>query len=300
MEPGIREVSEMSPDPRIRVFRGTLDGLEGFEGLEVDAYVTLGERYVTVLDTLLRPEDMGAVMRAIEPEIGTRQLLCVNSHADWDHTWGNGYFNGARRVPIIAHKHCWERLNSEPARLKLADYQARYPIFHNVTLVPPTLTFNERLTIQDGDLTIELLHAPGHCQDQIVAWLPALRLLLAFDAVEKPLPCLKDATGVPLMFASLERLAALNAQRVLCSHGRTTSPALVVENLVYLREIERRARLALAHHMPTEAELQHVTEFIGYPSAEILATAGPEVDWTFYDMAHKDNVEAILRWLLTA
>ncbi len=40
---GVREVPEMSPDPRVRVFRRTLSGLDEFEGMEVDAYLVLGD-----------------------------------------------------------------------------------------------------------------------------------------------------------------------------------------------------------------------------------------------------------------
>lgn len=291
----IQEVPEMSPDPRIRVFRRILHGLEGFEGMEVDVYVVLGERYVVLLDTLLSPDDMAAIMHTIEPDIGNKQILCVNSHADWDHVWGNNYFTGARSVPILAHEHCQQRLNSAEARQRLADYQTRTPVFRGVQVVAPTLTFNEQLTIHAGDLTIELLHAPGHCLDQIVAWLPELRLLLAFDAVEMPLPCLRNAAGVPLMFATLQRLVALNASRVLCSHGKTTSPALVSENLAYMREIERRVHALLAQRTPTEAELEHAAELIGYPFDEVIAHLTEEVDRAFYAWAHEINVRSILQ-----
>ncbi len=295
---GVREVPEMSPDPRVRVFRRTLSGLDEFEGMEVDAYLVLGDQYAIILDTLLCPEDMAQVMAACEPEIGQRQLLCVNSHADWDHTWGNGYFSGAQSVPILAHEHCRQRLNSPEAAQQLDEYQARYPIFQNVTLVPPTLTFDERLTIHDERLTIELLHAPGHCQDQIVAWLPAISLLLAFDAVEKPLPCIEDADCAPLMFATLKRLAALNARHVLCSHGQATSPALLQENLDYLSEIERRSRALLARQKPVEAELERSAELIEYPFNEVIAPLNEEVDRTYYSRAHEQNVRAILYWLM--
>lgn len=294
----LKEISLDGCDERVRVFRRTLDGLDDFEGMEVDAYVVLGERYTVILDTLLCPADMAVVMGTIEPEIGNRRLLCVNSHADWDHTWGNGYFSGERSVPILAHEHCLQRMNSEKARQELAEYQARYPIFQDVKLVPPTLTFSEKLAINDGSLTIELLHAPGHCRDQIVAWLPAISLLLAFDAVEKPLPCIEDAACAPLMFSTLERLARLNARQVLCSHGKTTSPALIQENLAYLREIERRCRLLLAKHTPAETEIEQAAELIGYPFDEVIANTGAEVDRKYYGWAHEQNARAILRWLM--
>ena len=160
---------------------------------------------------------------------------------------------------------------STKARQELEDYQTRYPVFRDVVLEPPTLTFHERFSIHDPEWTIELLHAPGHCRDQIVAWLPEIRLLLAFDAVEKPLPCIEDAACVPLMFSTLEFLAALDAQKVLCSHGNTSSPALIQENLAYLREIERRASLLLEQRTPLEAELEQAAELIGYSFEEVIA-----------------------------
>jgi glyoxylase-like metal-dependent hydrolase (beta-lactamase superfamily II) len=295
---GISEAPEMSPDARVRVFRRTIGDLEDFEGLQVDAYLILGERYAFLLDTLLCPEDVAQVISLCAPEIDKRQLLCINSHADWDHTWGNGYFSGERSVPILAHDHCRQRMLAKEANQHLRDYQARYPVFRNVTLVPPSLTFSERLTIVDGDLTIELQHAPGHCPDQIVAWLPDISLLLAFDAVEKPLPAIHDTTCAPLMFSTLERLAALNAQHLLCSHGRTTSPALIQENLAYLREIERRCRLLLANRTPSAAELDHTAEIIGYPFTEVVAGLDEEIDDTYYSWAHEQNAQAILRWLM--
>lgn len=297
---GVREIPEMSPDPRVRVFRRALSGLDEFEGMEVDAYLVLGERYAVMLDTLLCPDDMTQVMAACAEQIGQRQLLCVNSHADWDHTWGNGYFSGERAVPILAHEHCQKRLNSQEAFQQLAEYQSRYPVFQGVKLITPTLTFSERLTIHDEDLSIELLHAPGHCRDQIVAWLPEIRLLLAFDAVESPLPCIEDAECAPLMVATLKRLVELNAQHVLCSHGKTTSPALIQENLDYLSEIERRSRALLAQQRPAEADFEKSAELIGYPFDEAIAPFNEEIDRTYYSWAHEQNARAILTWLATA
>jgi glyoxylase-like metal-dependent hydrolase (beta-lactamase superfamily II) len=294
----MREVSGISPDPRVRVFRRTLHGLDEFEGLEVDAYVVLGKSHAVILDTLLCPADMAYVMATIEPELENRQLLCVNSHADWDHTWGNGYFNSTRYIPILAHEHCRQRLISPEAQLKLDGYKKKTAAFNEVTLVPPSLTFSERFTIADDSLPIELLHAPGHCRDQIVAWLPAIHLLLAFDAVEKPLPCIEDSSCVPLMFSTLTRLAALNAQHVLCSHGNTTSPTLIHENLAYLREIEQHARRLLEHHIPTTIELEQAAALINYPFDEVITSITDEVDRTYYSWAHEHNTQAILQSLI--
>ena len=54
---GVFFVPAMSTDKRVRVFRRTLDTMEDFSSMEVDAYVIITERYMVVLDTMLCPED---------------------------------------------------------------------------------------------------------------------------------------------------------------------------------------------------------------------------------------------------
>ncbi len=287
-----------SGDERVRVFRRVFDIQGAFEGLEVDAYVVVTGHYVLVLDTMLFPEDAAAMMQQVGDAGAGRILLCVNSHADWDHTWGNAYYTGAHTAPIIAHDYCRVRMQSEEARQELAEFRRLEPLFQSVQLVPPTITFSRSLTIHGGDLTIELLAAPGHHLDQIVAWIPELRLLLAFDAVEHPLPSIDGPEGVPLMFDTLERLIALEPMRVLCSHGKTTDPLLVHQNLAYLREIERRSRAYLREHRPTEQEMAHSSHLIAYPFDEAIAGTEGMIDRTYYSQAHEENIAAVLGWLM--
>ncbi|HEV2655829.1 MAG TPA: MBL fold metallo-hydrolase, partial [Ktedonobacteraceae bacterium] len=178
----------LSGDERVRVFRRAFTEMEEYSGMTVDAYAVISERYVVICDTLLSPTDMQAVMEWVSDALlAGRQLLIVNSHADWDHCWGNSYF--MESAPIIAHQLCQVRMRSEEARRELTDFQDHYyALFDDVELTPPTLTFTDSLTISGGDLTLELFSAPGHSVDSIAVWIPELRLLLAFDAVEFPLP----------------------------------------------------------------------------------------------------------------
>ena len=185
----------------------------------------------------------------------------------------------------------------EEARKGLEEYQQLYPIFRSVELVLPTITFQHRLTIHGGDLSIELIPAPGHHLDHVAAWIPQLRLLLAFDAAEMPFPIIEDAAAVPLMFSTLESFVTLQPERVLCSHGKTTSPELVKENLAYFREVERRCRAFIQAHQPTDAEMEHTAEIIGYPLDEVIAGKGGEIDRKFYGWAHDNNVRCIMEWL---
>lgn len=291
-------VLDMSPDPRVRVFRRVFDAPGEFEGMEVDVYVVITDRYLVILDTLLCPQDMATLMQMVQAEQAGRQLLVVNSHADWDHAWGNNYFTGEKVAPIISHAHGVTRLRSDASRTELANFQQRYPLFQQVVLTPATLTFTQQFTIHGGDLTLHLLAAPGHHSDHIAAWLPDLRLLLAFDAVESPLPIIEQAQATPAMFATLLHFLSLDPQYVLCSHGKTTGIETVKRNLTYLQEIERRSRILLTTHPPTAVELEQAATLIQYPFDEVIADITGPFDHTFYSWAHDSNVRCVMQWLM--
>ncbi len=53
----------------------------------------------------------------------------------------------------------------------------------------PTLTFSgENMTIYGEDLSLHLLHTPGHTPDHLAVWIPEIGTCLAVDAVEHPIP----------------------------------------------------------------------------------------------------------------
>jgi glyoxylase-like metal-dependent hydrolase (beta-lactamase superfamily II) len=288
----ITYLTAIQDDTRIRIFRRTFPDMEDFAGMYVDAYAIISERYVVICDTLLCPNDMQAVMENVRPELATgRQLLVINSHADWDHAWGNCYFTGRQNAPLLAHHHCRERLQSAEAQAELAAYQKRDTTFRNVALTAPTLTFAHDLTLYGGDLTLTLFPAPGHTSDSCALWIPELRLLLAFDSLEAPFPLLESAAGVQPLMTTLQRFLALEPLHVLCSHS-TADNTLIHKNLGYMQTLVRRT-LQLTHR-PTEAELEHGSALIASPFAEF----GEEDDGTgtsaFYRQAHENNIRFII------
>ncbi len=298
MPDSVIPVHDLVEDKHIRVFRRYFSAPGEFDSMQVDAYIIISRHYVVVCDTLLCPEDVASMLHTVHSELSGRQLIVINSHADWDHCWGNCYFTGTRKAPIIAHERCRERLQSAEAQAELADYQARFATFQQVALTPPDQTFTQRYTIHDDDLTLELLSAPGHCADHLAVWIPELRLLLAFDAVEYPLPQIENAQGVRPMLTTLERFLALQPRTVLCSHGKINSPVIIAENLVYVRAIERRCHLWLATHQATSTDLAHAATLIGYPSTEAVARPEQVEDPAFYRSVHEQNVAAVLQWVM--
>ena len=218
--------SEVPPgvDNRVRRFR---------LGDEVDSFAIRTERLLVVVDTLSTPADARQLRAVVADDAAGRTLIVVDTHADYDHAWGNSVFAD---VPIIGHARCGERLRGAEAAADIARWSAAMPgRFDEVVATPPSILHgDEGLVLDGGDVTIELIHTPGHSDDHVALYLRELGILLAGDAAEVPFPHVDTPTGLVRARASLELLAALGATHVLPCHGGTTDPVILERNLAWL------------------------------------------------------------------
>jgi len=273
-------------------------------GTLVDTFIVVSDRYVVLIDTLINRRTAEALLEIARPYLAGRQLLAVNTHADWDHAWGNHVFAGLSALlptPIIASRLCAERLRSEAAQLKLAEMCASEPgRFGDVVLTPPSLLFEQQLVIDGGDLTLQLFATPGHKPDHIAIFIPEIRTLLPGDAAELPFPFVESAATLPAMRDSLGRMAALNAETALYCHAPVTiGPALLQQNMAYFDTIEQRCRDALARGIPgTPAADADVEALVGFAFAEALpADADAAALEGFYRPGHQAAIRAMLEYL---
>jgi glyoxylase-like metal-dependent hydrolase (beta-lactamase superfamily II) len=218
--------SEVPPglDDRVRRFR---------LGDEVDTFAIRTERLLVVVDTMSTPGDARLLRAAIADDAVGRSLIVVDTHADYDHAWGNSVFAD---VPIIGHQRCGERLRGHEAAADIARWSAEMPgRFDEVVATPPSILHgDEGLVLDGGDITIDLIHTPGHADDHVALYLREPGILLAGDAAEVPFPHIDSPSGLERARASLELLVSLGATYVLPCHGGTTDPIILERNLAWL------------------------------------------------------------------
>jgi glyoxylase-like metal-dependent hydrolase (beta-lactamase superfamily II) len=276
----------------------------------VDAYIVTTRRYVVLIDTFINPPTAEALWSLAEPHLGAhRALVVVNTHADWDHCWGNSVFAGpaARHpAPVLGHRLGAERTRAPATARELAEMQLRQPHrFGDVLPTAPTVLFDERLVLDGGDLTIELIATPGHQPDHIAVWVPEIRTLLAGDAAEQPFPLVTAPADLPVLRRSLARLAALEPVVALYCHAPVTAgPALLAHNRGYFDRLEARCAAALAHGLtPADARADGAdpAALVGFPFTDTLP---PGVDATdvsaSYREQHRDHIGFMLAWLAGA
>ena len=218
----------------------------------VQTFIVVTRRYVALVDTMINANTAVSLLHHAQEFLENgRQLLIINTHADYDHAWGNQVFTGpaARHpAPIIGSRRCAAILRSPESADTLAEMAGREPdIFGQVTLTPPTILFDDALTIDGGDLTLELFATPGHTPDHISLYMPEIDTLFAADAAELPYPMARTTAGLPAMRQSLARLAAYRAGHVFYCHAPVTMDGqLLQDNIAYFDNLEAACRAFLA------------------------------------------------------
>ncbi|MBB4234611.1 MBL fold metallo-hydrolase [Rhizobium esperanzae] len=284
MNPAVELCSYPGLDERIVIVRA---------GDEVDAVFVRTERFNVLIDTLGTPELCRMALDLLEERAEARPLIVVNSHMDWDHFWGNAAIAG--RAPIIAHAAALDRLRDASTQQVLTDKASQEPRFRNVELIGPDITFSGSMVLNGGDLTLELIHTPGHTPDHIAVWIPELRICLAVDAVESPIPEVwsRSAGDLRLIRSSLTRIRDLDARLVIPAHGRTSSPSAVDGNLAYFEALtDRVATLSesrLADPQLGDIEGFRLEDFVAIPVGMPSDTA------TFYRSCHETNLGATVQ-----
>jgi cyclase len=219
----------------------------------------------TLFDLRLTAEMLAEMRRTVPAanQIGT----VVNTHANGDHCWGNELLGDAE---IVASRACADEMGepapqvlgqmvaAAPSMGKLGEYVGRiFGPFHfdEITLRPPTSTFEGELELQVGDRRVQLIEVgPAHTRGDVLVALPDDKVVFTGDIL--------FAGGHPIVWAgpvgnwvrALDRILAMDVDTVVPGHGPVTDKAAVAGLKEYLQYLSEEARVRMeAGLTPLEA-----------------------------------------------
>jgi alkyl sulfatase BDS1-like metallo-beta-lactamase superfamily hydrolase len=104
-------------------------------------------------------------------------------------------------------------------------------------LVLPSITFSTRLDVTIAGVRLELHHAPGETDDQIVVYVPEKSVLCAADNIYKSFPNLYAIRGTPTRDAhqwatTIEFMRTFQVEHLVPSHTRPVDGAQTVNDLL--------------------------------------------------------------------
>jgi glyoxylase-like metal-dependent hydrolase (beta-lactamase superfamily II) len=271
-----------------------------FDPCDVTVTAVLGEAGVAVVDTRCSPAEARELKELIRRLTALPVRWVVNTHAHFDHTWGNAEFLAPRLDPparIWAHRRVPGRLRPDEAGL--AEVRALLPAAGLAGLgggldefepAEPTDLVGDRAEIDLGGRILELRHhGRGHTDGDLWVAVPDAGVVLAGDQVEQSGPPAFGPDSFPLEWpGTLDRALAWMAPdtTVVPGHGEPVDRAFVEDQRTVIEAISREtARLyadgvrvrhaaeAGTWPVPVEAVLDAVRR--GYAALAAAGPAGP-------------------------
>jgi len=202
----------------------------------------VGHDQVCAIDTASTERRTLGLLDAIGAVSDEPVRTLLNTHHHGDHTNGNCLFADA---VVIGHSNC----RANMAGQGIGGFEGVFdPVeWGNLSAAPPSVTFDERLSLYVGDVRTELVYvgSAAHTTGDVVAWLPDHGVLFAGDVVFNggtPFVLMGSVAG---SLAALEVVRAFGASTIVPGHGGVCGPEqldVVAGYLTWLQGVARQGR----------------------------------------------------------
>jgi glyoxylase-like metal-dependent hydrolase (beta-lactamase superfamily II) len=181
-----------------------------YEPCDVNVCVVRGDDGLLVVDTRASPRQ-GEQLRDDLRELGDRPVRwVVNTHAHFDHTFGNQAFTGAGtdRPEILGHALVPEHFDryERPLLAGLPAEGADADELRDLVLTPPDVLVTDRHVLDVGGRAVELVHlGRGHTDNDLLLHVPSAGAWLVGDVVEQSGPPMYGTGSFPLEWPATVR-----------------------------------------------------------------------------------------------
>jgi glyoxylase-like metal-dependent hydrolase (beta-lactamase superfamily II) len=208
-----------------------------------NAGLIIGHAAAVAVDALMVPSMTRRLVAAIRKTTRKPIAQLINTHHHLDHTGGNRFFRGAT---IVATEKCREALvPGFPPLPLLQRFMPRFAReFALLRVELPTVTFQDRLVLHDGDREIHLWH-PGmtaHTVGDATVFLPKERVLFTGDIAFHYVTPLAFQGHVGNWIKAADRLLAYEADVLVPGHGPIGTKRDLEHMRDYLALVRREAR----------------------------------------------------------
>jgi glyoxylase-like metal-dependent hydrolase (beta-lactamase superfamily II) len=240
-----------------------------YRSFDLNVGAVLGDDQVLLVDTrgwAAQAEELLGDLRALTP-LPCRQV--VNTHAHFDHCFGNAQFAGAA---IWGHERCAENLRErgEEQRANMIGWMPdAAEELAAVRIVPPGRTVDDRgATLDAGGRPVRLrFFGRGHTDNDLVVLVPDAGVAFAGDLVEQGAPPSYGDAFPAAWPATVARLLAAVPATIVPGHGDVVGHQFVRRQQGELAAMAELCRLVAAGELGREQALRRA------PFAEPYARA---------------------------
>ncbi len=233
------------------------------ESFAANAGFVVGRDGILVVDTLISAKEARRFIGDIRKVSDKPIRYVVDTHYHLDHAFGNSEF-ARLGATIISQENDRKNLaaRGEASLRNAGNYGLTEKDMAGTVITLPTLTFTDRLTIDLGGETVELIYvAPSHTEGSALVYLPARKILFTGDVLFTDFhPFMADG-DIAGWVKTLDFILALDVTTIIPGHGPISGKKDIAEMKEYIQTFDRKARQLAAKSKDADyiaAELKKV------------------------------------------
>jgi cyclase len=221
-----------------------------FEFSSSNAVVLITEQGALVIDTRQHPRDGEDLLRRIRNLTDKPIKWVINSHFHGDHHFGNAPFKapGATFVAQAETARLMEKVQPKEMARRQSFFKSRGYDPAEVKLLLPDVTFDSEMTIRLGGREIRLAYlGPGQQVGDTFVFFPHARSVFTTGMFgPRSMPNMAFTPSVESWLALLDKLAAMDVDRILPAHGDVSTSKDVKELAAMLADEYATVKDAIA------------------------------------------------------
>lgn len=220
-----------------------------------NAGIVIGTDAVLVVDTLISAKEGERFLADIRKVTSKPIKYVVNTHTHLDHAFGNCVFSkiGATVISHTADRAMLARIGTDTLK-NIGNYGLKPEEMTGTEIVLPTLSFSDRLQIDLGGESVELIRvAPSHTEGSVIVSVPSSKLLFAGDILFTDFhPYMADG-DIAGWTKTLDSLLTMDVERIIPGHGPLSTKKDLKEMKAYLLLFDGKARELAATSQDVDA-----------------------------------------------
>ena len=195
------------------------------KGFDSNSGIILTDEGVIVIDTGQNPIESRDIMNTVKKLTSMQVRLVIDTEPHADHTTGHYVFSPP--AIIVAAAGAGESMRgadrNAPDRIQrlAATSPEMKAALEGYKFITPNIEYHDRMTIELGGRTIELMYLKGvHSEADSAVWLPKERVLFSASAfVVNQINILRPFVTIPDILAAGKMMEALKPEHVVPGHG---------------------------------------------------------------------------------
>ena len=212
--------------------------------------IFLDDGQVCLIDPGVFPQEIKAIRSFVDEQKG-ELFSIVLTHCHWDHILGPEFFPGVKIISQAAYTDNFNDRRKTRIAHQVAEWEEQENIKREKDFVIPVpdQIFDKNLSLKVGNLSLDLIHAPGHTAEQMVIYQVESRVLWAADMLSDiDIPYVSD--NLAAYERTLEMISTLDIEGLIPGHGHITLDKAeirtrIMEEKKYLAELRGRVERAI-------------------------------------------------------